>query len=557
MRKVLYILSFILLLSCSHHNDAERLLSQAQAVMEASPDSAAMHLDSILMPEKFLKKDKYMEYLVTKVQAKYKNYDNIKEDTSIFETKAYFDKKVQQPIANSQSSKYQMYAHLYSACVYDERGEYENAMRDYKTAFTLAENMHDSLYMWRINNYIGDVFSQLSYFEDELKIYKESVNLVKDIDKKAKSFANIASRYCVLFNNDSAQFYIKQAIAFAEQTNDDNVLSQIYQNAHVVYSECGEYELARKYLNMSFEKNSDPQQENLYNLNYFYLYLGECDINSAKKYLNKLKVIYKNIDNLQIKTSICDALATYYSSINMVDSALYYQKDVAYIINDINKQNMQQNVYEVQKKYDYELQRNIYQSKLNKRLLLIICILIVLLLVLIISFIIITNSKRREKDLSKQVDDLNGEKKDYDKFKYEIKESLNNSLKERFKIIKEVNVFERNNRTKQNVKEIKEYAYGSPYKTAFEASVDVIESSYSDITSFIKKTFPELNETEYKVCVLSVVPISVDDIACIIELGVDSVGKARTNIRKKLKMENKRASFSEYILDKYYHREVG
>jgi hypothetical protein len=63
--------------------------------MEASPDTAAMYLDSILMPEKFLKKDKYMEYLVTKVQAKYKNYDDIKDDTNIFETKKYFDKKAQ------------------------------------------------------------------------------------------------------------------------------------------------------------------------------------------------------------------------------------------------------------------------------------------------------------------------------------------------------------------------------------------------------------------------------------------------------------------------------
>ena len=105
MRKVLYILSFILLLSCSRHNDAERLLSQAQAVMETSPDSAAMYLDSILMPEKFLKKDGYMEYLVTNVQAKYKNYDDIKDDTNIFQTKAYFNKKVQKPTAKVLDTK--------------------------------------------------------------------------------------------------------------------------------------------------------------------------------------------------------------------------------------------------------------------------------------------------------------------------------------------------------------------------------------------------------------------------------------------------------------------
>ena len=228
---------------------------------------------------------------------------------------------------------------------------------------------------------------------------------------------------------------------------------------------------------------------------------------------------------------------------------------MAFTSQKIYEQYMYQNIYEIQQKYDNELQRNVYQKKLNKRLYIILCILTVLFLVLMISFIIITDSKRREKDLSKRVDNLNSEKKDYDKFKYEIKESLNNSLKERIKIIKEVNDFEHNNRTNKNVKEIKQYAYGSPFKTAFEASEDVIESSYGDITSFIKKTFPELNETEYKVCLLSVVPISVDDIANIIELGVDSVGKARTNIRKKMKIENKRASFSEYILEKYYQRE--
>ena len=62
MNKALFILSFVLLLSCSHHQNADSLLSQAQTIMETSPDSAIMYIDSILIPEKFLKKDKYMEY---------------------------------------------------------------------------------------------------------------------------------------------------------------------------------------------------------------------------------------------------------------------------------------------------------------------------------------------------------------------------------------------------------------------------------------------------------------------------------------------------------------
>lgn len=555
MRKVLYILSFILLLSCSRHNDAERFLTQAQAVMETSPDSAAMYLDSILMPEKFLKKDRYMEYLVTKVQAKYKNYDDIKDDTNIFETKKYFDKKAQSSKLTAHSQKYQMYAHLYSACVYDERGEYENAMKDYKTAFTLAENMQDSLYMWRVSQNIGDLFYNQLYFNEALGIYKNSVTWTSN-KHKALCYADIACIYHMKGMSDSVFYYIRQAIDLAEQDNDKMVLSQIYQNAHVYYRENNESKLAKKYLKMSYEIHTDTLLENKYNLNLLTLCLDDMDMVSANMYINKLKDKYDVIEDRTVKISICSEFVKYYSMMNMCDSVIYYQNEMALTSQKIYEQYMYQNIYEIQQKYDNELQRNVYQTRLNKRLLLIICILIVLLFVTILSFIIITKSKRREKVLSKQVNDLNSEKKDYDKFKYEIKESLNNSLKERFKIIKEVNDFEHNNRTKQNVKEIKQYAYGSPFKTAFEASIDVIESSYSDITSFIKKTFPELNETEYKVCLLSIVPISVNDISNIIELGVDSVGKAKTNIRKKLKMENKRASFSEYILEKYYQREV-
>ena len=553
MNKALFILSFVLLLSCSHHQNADRLLSQAQTIMETSPDSAIMYIDSILVPEKFLKKDKYMEYIVTNVQAKYKNYDDIKDDTNIFETKAYFEKKAQSSKLTAHSRKYQMYAHLYSACVYDERGEYENAMSDYKTAFTLAENMQDSIYMWRINNYIAEVFSKQTYWDEALKNYKKSVVLAKNDIEKAKSYSQVARLYYINNDIDSSLINIKQSIIIAEQIQDMNTQSQIYQNAYVFYNNNNENELAWKYLNMSFEKNRNPLQENLYNLNFLSFFLDKNDLNSANEYVKKLRREFETMVSSHTKAAICETLTKYYLEYDMYDSALYYQKELAYIYEDINEQNLEQNIYEIQKKYDYELQRNIYQTKLNKRLLLIICILIVLLFVTILSFIIITKSKRREKVLSKQVDDLSNISNDYDKFKHEVKESFDNSLKERLNIIRKVNIFERNNKSSKNIKEIKEYAYGSPYKTAFEASVDVIESSYNKITTFIKESYPELNETEYKICILSITPLSTDDIANIVELGSDSVRKSRSNIRKKLHIEEKKTSISGYILEKYYH----
>ena len=548
MNKALFILSFILLFSCSRHNDAEMFLEKAQAVMETSPDSAAMYLDSILMPEKFLKKEKYMEYLVTKVQAKYKNYDNIKEDTNIFITKTYFDK-------TRKNSQMNMYSHLYSACVYDERGEYENAMRDYKTAFSLAEKMQDSLYMWRISQNIGGLFYNQLYFDEALKIYKSSITWINNNDDKALCYADIVRIYHLLGMPDSVSYYIGKAIDMAEQANDKMILSSIYQNAHVYCRKNNEPELAKKYLKMAYEINTDASEEIRFQLNFLNMYIEDENIDSARVYVNMLKNVYNDIDNKNLKTTVCKSIARYYDKIDMCDSVMYFMDKVVWFCQGSYIDNLAQNIYEIQEKYDYELQRNIYQTKLNKRLILTVCILIVLLLVTIVSFILITKSKRREQVLTKEVEDLSNVKNDYDKFKHEIKESFDNSLKARFKIIKEVNDFERNNRADKNIKEIKEYAYGSMYKTAFEASVDVIESSYNNISAFIKETYPELNETEYKVCMLSLAPISVNYISCILGFTTDTVGKARSNVRRKLEIEDRKISIAEHIIEKYYKKQ--
>ena len=551
---ILSSLLLVLLFSCNNQNKAEYFLVKAQSCIETSPDTAIIYLDSIIIPEKFLNKEKYMEYLVTKVQAKYKNYDDIKEDTNIFETKKYFDKKAHGLKFTTQNRKIQMYAHLYSACVYDERSEYEKALKDYKTAFTLAENMQDSLYMWRINNYIGEVFSKQTYWTEALRIYKKSIYLANNDVEKARSYANLAKMYYLKDDKNQAIYNIERSIEVAEKTDDKNTKSQIYQNAYVYYEENNDRENAWKYLNMSVNNNDNYVSDYFYNLNFLSFFLDDVNMDSARIYVNKLRNEFDSIEINHTKTSICDAFSTYYVKNNMYDSALYFQKELTYLVQEIYEQSIDDNIYEIQNRYDYELQRNIYQTKLNKRLLLIICILIVLLLVTIVFFIVITNSKLREKTLSKQVDDLSSVKNDYDKFKHEINESFNNILKERFNIIRKVNIFERNSKTKQNIREIKEYAFGSQNKTAFEASVDVIESSYNKICLFIRETYPSLNETEYKVCLLSIVQISVEEIANIIGLGIDSVGKARTNIRKKLNIDNKKTSISEYILNEYYSK---
>lgn len=114
---LLFVLCLFLLVACNPQPEAPVLLEQAQLLMEDNPDSALLLIDSIFYPEKSLNKHDYMYYQVAKVQAKYKAYRPVKEDTLIFEARRYFEK-------HNKDLKKNSLAHFYSGCVYRE--QYDN-----------------------------------------------------------------------------------------------------------------------------------------------------------------------------------------------------------------------------------------------------------------------------------------------------------------------------------------------------------------------------------------------------------------------------------------------
>ena len=63
----------------------------------------------------------------------------------------------------------------------------------------------------------------------------------------------------------------------------------------------------------------------------------------------------------------------------------------------------------------------------------------------------------------------------------------------------------------------------------------------------IRKHQPTLTEGEFKVCILSMMPFSVKEVADILKVSPAMIGKARTNIRKKFGMTEARGSIEEYV----------
>ena len=549
-------LLFLLTVSCARRDEALRLLEKAQNCIESAPDSALMYLDSIFLPEKFLSKENYMEYLVTNVQAKYKNNKDIKDDTIIFEAKRYFAKK-------AKSSRFMTQSLLYSGCVYDERQDYGKALNEYNYAFSTAELSQDSILMYLSTSYIANIYDKQNYFDKALEKHLQSVNYIKKEDKEklATSYANIAKGYLISLNNDNSIYYIDKALDIVTDSDNKKLLSSVYQFAHVIYRECNRIEEAKDFLRLSIEANGDSLATSLYNLNLAELYLETGEQDSTKKYTHKLINEIDNINDMAFLASSYGFLSDYYSSLNMNDSALYYQDRLTRTIDKIREDNMQQNIYEIEKKYNYEHLSNNYHKKLNRQFKMIIVMLtIVIVLIITISLLIIHKKKneiyliRKNEQIAIEMNNLKNEFHLLEDLNSGIKSSVDNILKQRAKLIVKVHNAEKNHKDddKTVINELKSLVFGSFNKTGLKTAVDLVENTYPKLPALIKRKYDELNETEFNVCLLSLLPLSSREIANIMDLGESSVAKARTNIRKKIGAEGYGSDIRDFILEKYY-----
>lgn len=82
---------------------------------------------------------------------------------------------------------------------------------------------------------------------------------------------------------------------------------------------------------------------------------------------------------------------------------------------------------------------------------------------------------------------------------------------------------------------VRQVMYGK--ETLFESAVSVIEAAYPGLQAFISEHYPDLNETDSKVCLLSCSGLTNGEIAELLGLSVYSVNKSRSELRKKLGFE--------------------
>ena len=562
LRVSLFLLITGLLVSCLNPQpQAPQLLKQAQALIDTRPDSAMRLIDSIFYPEASLRKPQYMQYLVTRVQARYKNYRPVAEDTLIFAARDYFVRKGKDPRQTTLAC-------FYSGCVYREQDNFDKAMQQYKKAEQYAAKTDDVDLQGLVQYNMGDLLAEQGLHAQALEKYKEAEKFysrspTNPEEKQAGCLEAIGQMFLLSGENDNALSAFYRGIELAKLSENKAVQSQLHQNIGIAYREMGNYTEAERHLRHTLLLENDTTEAPRYYLNFAKLYLQTNQPDSLVFYRDRLIQNLDAVNDPYLKASAYSFLADDALSNKNYVSAFDYQKKRSLLVEEIMEKSLEQSVYEVQQKYDYELLQNRHtQTLLRKQRFSIL--LFILFLTASLAALVFQRKTVRQKNrllsLQNAIETLDKTAKDLQKKQLstqESKEQLRETLLWKFNVQhkaallkSELQHWERMD-TKKAFARFDDIVYGKDNPSQWNALVETIDAIYPGLSLFIRQHYPQFSDTEVNVCLLSYAGLNAKETTLILNQSPNTVNMARTRIRQKMNLTEPGADFCA-ALEKAY-----
>ena len=101
---------------------------------------------------------------------------------------------------------------------------------------------------------------------------------------------------------------------------------------------------------------------------------------------------------------------------------------------------------------------------------------------------------------------------------------------------------------KASFQKLKSCVCGREADSAYQAIFEEYQKVYPEVVQRLREHQPSLTESEFKVCILSMMPFSVKEVADILKVSSAMIGKSRTGIRKKLGIAEG-GSIDEFVME--------
>jgi len=279
----IWLISFLLLNSCTRQHNHNILLVQADSLMEEYPDSALHILESIESQQLTVQADRaYYALLLT--QARDKNYIVQTDDSLIRTAVQYYDSIGDIPM--------QAKAHYHWGGVLRDQNNYFHALHLYINAANYAKRSEKSKLLSLIYNNIGNIYYQENHYnkadsmyqllQQQATLQKDTINLVEALSKRGSINIEKGKAYY-----QQAESLLLQASELTKHFPNNMLKANIASSLSALYSRMQKGKEAIKYAKENFTHLTDTT---LYAKGYLLLgdaYYKAQLYDSAQFYFNK------------------------------------------------------------------------------------------------------------------------------------------------------------------------------------------------------------------------------------------------------------------------------
>lgn len=543
IKKLYFAIALMALLTACDRpaDDTEAKLLYAASIVENQPDSALSVVESLERPSPS-DEDLYNKYYLMLVQAKDKGDKDITQDTIIFAVKRYYLHKGD--MENAALAAYYCGRLLRNT-------DRQKATEEYLDAEQYSKDSENYNLRGLIQSQMSSVLFQLMTPDEAIK----RLLTAADYYRKAKKYGNealtisgIGSRFFQIYLRnddstciDSARYYYQKGLDMARMSKDSAAIAGSMQSMSLFLLNQGQKELSRQYSMQAIPYLKGAENKARAYITIANSFTDEPQIDSVYYYNNKASDLLKDVKNSPLKWLGYKALYRAEKNAGNYKQALEYYKMYADSLYNGKYVSSSEEIAVVQKKYDYEVVKNE-----NNRLVIeqqwtaIIAILIISLALAVAAFLY-RRIARNKSDLYHAHQTI-----------FQLKEmALTFNKKENtarailyqhFDILKKVAMLEgflkgdEKTQGQKLLKRVNKIVYNQEtidWNVLYE-SMNQVYDGFFDI---VRNKYPKLSESEFWVCCLSYAGLSNTELAVIMELSPTTVHMKKSNIRRKLGIE--------------------
>ena len=389
----------------------------------------------------------------------------------------------------------------------------------------------------------------LGYYADK----QETVSLLKsaaegfsdDYANRAEALRELGDFYQIHSQFDSAEYYLEQAIVYAEQSGSTKAKRDVLSAFHTMYFNAGDYEKSADYLSQFWQTSITDADDNL--LMYYYHDMGNiyyaCGyLDSADYYYGRLEELVTHADPNEDTWFYYGVLSDYAEECGDYETACKYGclYEEGNNLREIEQQ--ENNLALISHKYDSEVMRNELNRKIiiKQRIIVIVSLVATLVLAaLLVSQIRLARRRKREAEINaelfhfkQQNKDLTQKHAEHEQIQQDYADRLSEALMKEQRIMLLLDNYLNSNKKANLLKDLETSVYDD--KDHWEAMLEVIDQLYPDLTATLQQKYPDLDEDEKKSYILSYFKLSRQEEADYLGTTVNMVDKLRGRRRKKM-----------------------